>query len=64
MMLDKQEVRMLWERDQKLYGNPDGPTFEFLIRKANELGFTGDQVYEWIVKGSQKTNREFNKKFE
>lgn len=64
MMLDKEEVELLRARDLKVYGNPDGPTFEYLIGEAEMLGLTGDDVFEWIIKGAQRTNIEVNKRFE
>ena len=64
MMLDKEEVAGLRARDLKLYGDPDGPTFEYLIREAEMLGLTGDNVFEWIISGAQRTNIEVNKRFE
>jgi hypothetical protein len=64
MMLDKREVEDLRARDLKLYGNPDGPTFEYLVREAEKSGLAGDDVFEWIIKGAQRTNVEINKRFE
>ena len=64
MMLDKGEVELLRARDLQVYGTPAGPTFEYLIREAERLGLTGDNIYEWIIKGAQKTNIGVNKRFE
>jgi hypothetical protein len=64
MMLDKEEVEALRARDLKLYGDPNGPTLEFLIREAKTLELTGDNVFEWIITGAQRTNIEVNKRFE
>ena len=63
MMRDIREVEMLRARDLQLYGNFDGPTFEFLIKKAEELGLTGDNIYEWIIEGAQRTNPGINRGF-
>ena len=64
MMLDKEEVEGLRARDLKLYGDPNGPRLDYLIRAAEMLGLTGDNVFEWIIKGAQRTNIEVNKSFE
>jgi hypothetical protein len=64
MMLDKEEVEGLRARDLKLYGDPNGPRWEYLIKAAEMLGLTGDNVYEWIIKGAQRTNTAVNKRFE
>src|SRR5688572_16481110 len=64
MMRDTREVEMLRARDLKLYGNPDGLTFEFLIKEAEESGLAGDNIYDWIIKGAQRTNPDINKGFE
>jgi hypothetical protein len=64
MMLDKEEVEGLRARDLKLYEDPNGPTFEYLTREAEMLELTGDKVFEWIIKGAQRTNTEVNKRFE
>lgn len=64
MMSDKGEVELLRARDLKVYGNPNGPTFEYLTREAERLRLTGDNMFEWIIKGAQRTNTEVNKRFE
>ncbi len=64
MMADPVEVQDLRNRDIELYNNPDGPTFEWTIQDAVKKGFKGDDIYESIIKGSQKTNKDVNKKFE
>jgi hypothetical protein len=33
MMENPKEVKLLQDRDMKFYGNPNGPTFEFLVEK-------------------------------
>jgi hypothetical protein len=63
MMQNKQEVAELQARDQEKYGNPDGPTFEFLVEKNRLKGFQGDAVYEDIVGSSNRTNKEYNEKY-
>lgn len=56
MMTDPEEVELLRARDVAEYGNPDGPTFEFLVEKLKEAEFEADAVYEAIVEGSYRTN--------
>ncbi len=38
MMADPSEVELLRERDMAEYGDPDGPTFEFLLKQLQENG--------------------------
>lgn len=64
MMSDKTEVELLRARDLKVYGNPNGPTFEYLVAEAEMSGLTGDEIFEWIIKGAQRTNVEVNKRFQ
>jgi len=63
MMQNKQEVAELQARDQEKYGNPDGPTFEFLVEKNRLKGLQGDAMYEDIVGSSNRTNKEYNEKY-
>ncbi|MEZ4299947.1 MAG: hypothetical protein R3B70_33675 [Polyangiaceae bacterium] len=63
MMGSSAEVEMLRARDQEKYGNPDGPTFEWLVEKAKEKGLSGDAVYEEIVSSAQRTDAATNKAF-
>lgn len=63
MMPNKQEVVDLQARDQEKYGNPDGPTFEYLVEKNRSKGLQGDAVYEDIIGSSNRTNKEYNEKF-
>lgn len=63
MMADPEEVEMLEVSDTIEYGGPDGPTFEFLVRKCREAGLKGNAVYEAIIEGSYRTNKGINKKF-
>ncbi|CAN5220216.1 hypothetical protein BH18ACI2_BH18ACI2_03540 [soil metagenome] len=62
MMIDPAEVELLRARDLAEYGNPDGPTFEFLVKRLKEAGLEGDAVYEAIVEGSYRTNAGVNRK--
>lgn len=60
MMGDPTEVAALQERDRAKYGNPDGPTFEFLVEKARAKGLAGDAIYESIVESAQRTDAGVN----
>lgn len=62
MMADPVEVELLRARDIAEYGNPDGPTFEFLVERLKAVGLEGDAVYEAIIEGSYRTNAEVNGK--
>jgi hypothetical protein len=63
LMLDPLEVEALRARDSKLYGNPDGPTFEQLMEEERAGGLTEAQAYERIIQASQGTNEEANRRF-
>lgn len=62
MMANPAEVEMLRERDLAEYGNPDGPTFEFLVTQLQEASVEGDAIYEAIIDGSYRTNPLINRK--
>ena len=64
MMGNPEEVEDLRERDRRLYGNPDGPTFDQLVQECNQRGLRQDEAYERIISGSQATNREVNELFD
>lgn len=61
MMQDAAEVETLKKRDQEKYGNPDGPTFEWLVEKAKAKNLTGDAIFEEIIQSAQRTNTDVNK---
>ena len=63
MMENRIEVEDLRERDRRVYGNPDGPTFDQLVQEWNKRGLQRDEVYERIISGSQTTNRDVNNLF-
>ena len=63
LMPDKDEVELLRQRDVKKYGNPDGPTFAYLVEKNQEKGLEGDAVYEAIIESSSRTSAEYNARF-
>lgn len=54
MMEDKFEVAALRDRDNKKYGNPNGPTFEHMVAFGRQNNLTGDRVYEGIIKSSAR----------
>ena len=61
-MADPKEVKLLQDRDQKKYGNPDGPSFDYLVAKNREKGLRGDAAYEEIITSSSRTDKEYNEK--
>jgi 1-aminocyclopropane-1-carboxylate deaminase/D-cysteine desulfhydrase-like pyridoxal-dependent ACC family enzyme len=62
MMTNPVEVELLRARDMAEYGNPNGPTFEFLLERLEREGLVEDAVYEAIISGSYRTNEGMNKK--
>jgi hypothetical protein len=61
MMSDPAELAALQERDRAKYGNPDGPTFEWLLERARAKGLEGDAAYLSIVESAQRTDASVNK---
>lgn len=64
LMEDPREVDDLRERDITVYGNPDGPTFEFLVERAHKLGLKDNRIFEAIIDESFSTNVRVDKRFE
>ncbi|MBI1926505.1 hypothetical protein HYR99_19955 [Candidatus Poribacteria bacterium] len=62
-MMKREEAEKLRSRDKERYGNPDGPTFEQIVKKYEDFGFEGNEVYEQIIQSSSRTNREVNQRF-
>jgi hypothetical protein len=60
MMSDPAELAALQERDRAKYGNPDGPTFEWLLERAGAKGLAGDAAYLSIVESAQRTDAGVN----
>lgn len=60
MMSDSFEVAALRDRDNKKYGNPNGPTFEHLVDFTKEKGFEGDAIYQAIIESTSRTRPVFN----
>jgi hypothetical protein len=62
LMADPEEAELLRERDRVKYGNPNGPTFEFLVQRLEKAGLEGDAIYEAIIDNSYRTDAELNQK--
>lgn len=62
MMTDATEVELLRARDIAKFGNPDGPTFYFLVERLIEAGLEGDAVYEAIIDQSYRTDAELDRR--
>ncbi len=60
MMQDQTAVKGLQERDMAKYGNPDGPTFEYLIQKNTDNGLSLEEAYQSIIDSSSRTDQRFN----
>lgn len=60
MMQDPAALEALRTRDLGKYGDPDGPTFAWLIDRAAQKGLTGDAAYESIVTSAQQTDAATN----
>jgi hypothetical protein len=64
LMTDESSKELLYLRDLAVYGNRNGPTFDWLMEKNTdpEKGkMTQDQSYDAIIKGSQTSNKNVNK---
>jgi hypothetical protein len=64
MMELPEEVELLRQRDIKFYGNPDGPSFEYLVRQAVARGLQGEEIYQSIIGSSSLTDEQVNKKLQ
>jgi hypothetical protein len=64
MMENTAEIEDLRERDRRLYGNPDGPTFDQLVEENYRRGLQQNEAYERIISGSQTINQEVNKRLD
>jgi hypothetical protein len=62
-MSDKKLVEKLKQRDLAKYGNPDGPTFDSLVKKQLSDGKTLEEAYNNIIESSQRTNVAVDNKF-
>ena len=64
MMEKPDEVELLRRRDIKFYGNPNGPSFEYLVEQAMARGLQGDDIYQSIINSSSQTDERINKKLQ
>ncbi|MEL6969662.1 MAG: hypothetical protein AAFZ63_24800 [Bacteroidota bacterium] len=60
LMTDKATVKVLQDRDMAKYGNPDGPTFEYLLKKNTDNGITLEEAYQSIIDSSSRTDTRYN----
>lgn len=60
MMQDAAAVAALEARDREKYGDPDGPTFAWLVERNTQKGLSGAAVYEAIVESAQQTDAATN----
>lgn len=61
MMADSADVKALRARDEAKYGNSDGPTFEWLMKREADKGIAGDAAYEDVIKSAQRTDEDMNR---
>lgn len=62
LMADQAAVVKLQARDLVKYGNPDGPTFEYLVAKGQKKGLPDSSVYQGIIESSSRTNPGYNQR--
>lgn len=62
MMTNKTAVKALRARDRIKYGSPDGPSFDYLVRRNKAKGLSGDAVFEAIVGSARRTNEAVNER--
>jgi hypothetical protein len=60
MMQDASAVAALEARDRDKYGDPDGPTFEWLVERNTGKGLAGAAIFEAIVASAQQTDAATN----
>ena len=60
MMQDKDEVNGLQARDMAKYGNPDGPTFDYLLKKNTDKGLSVAEGYQSILDSSSRVSKVYN----
>ncbi len=60
MMQNKDEVKALQDRDMKKYGNPNGPTFDYLVKKNTDKGLSKAEAYQSIIDSSSRTDSKYN----
>jgi len=60
MMQSSLEVKALQARDLVKYGNPNGPTFDYLLKKNTDKGSSMEEAYQSIIDSSSRTDRKYN----
>ena len=60
MMQNPEEVSALQARDMERYGNPDGPTFDYLVKKNTDAGLSLEEAYQSIIDSSSRTDTRYN----
>ncbi len=60
LMQDEEAVKALQARDTEKYGNPDGPTFEYLLKKNTDKGLALEAAYQAIIDSSSRTDKRYN----
>ena len=63
MMPSKQQVLLLEQRDQCLYGNKNGPSFNWLIKTRKVYFNSMDKIYTSIISTSSKINKAIDAHF-
>jgi hypothetical protein len=56
MMFFGPDVTQLELRNIHKYGDPNGPTWDWLYQRGVERGLTEDQIYQSIADGSLETS--------
>jgi hypothetical protein len=51
MLRDPRLAEDLAARNEKVYGDPEGPTYDWLLEQGQARGVSGDALYEWIMEG-------------
>lgn len=62
MMQNKTEVEGIQARDLGKYGNPDGPTYDYLVKKSTDKGLSKEAAYKNIIASSSRVSPVFNAK--
>lgn len=60
LMTDTNAVLFLNSRDDALYGNPSGPTFEKLMTDHRANGLSDDAAHKEIIGSSRRSNAQVN----
>lgn len=60
LMPNKEAVKMLQARDSEKYGNPNGPTFDYLLKKNTDKGLSLEAAYQSIIDSSSRTDTRYN----